>query len=143
MTAGDLLAISPTSRPTGRRSAPAAGPRPCPARAAGRRGTVPTPSACRCASRSRVRRRTRALAARLWPILRDGARADRMHPLGWAAAAAAASAAGDRGARDRLLDRAQAAERAAPGPAGAAWVALARITLQTGRLEGCALDALR
>ena len=157
VTAGDVLALSPY-RPPDRATVDAGGravPVPTKDGAAAAYGPdaqrLPLRFAESCAAEDR------ALAARLWPVLRDdarsgrlalrygvdGSRAGRAHALGWAAAAGAATAAGDRAARDRLLDRAEAAEQAAPGSDGAAWVALARILLQTGRLEGCALHALR
>jgi endoglucanase len=90
----------------------------------------------------------RALAARLWPRLRDvpGAPARGLDgtpspgpesPAALAAAAAAAWAAGDRGAASGLLDRADAVDREHPTYYGAAWAALARIMLQTRTLGRC------
>jgi cellulose synthase (UDP-forming) len=157
VTAADLLTLSPY-RPPDRatvdargRATPAPAPDGGPAAYGPGAQRLPLRFAESCAPADR------ALAGRLWPILRndaqsgrlplryavDGSRDGRAHPVAWAAAAAAASAAGDRAARDRLLDRAEAAERAAPSADGAAWVALARLMLQTGRLQGCALQALR
>jgi hypothetical protein len=76
----------------------------------------------------------RDLAARLWPGLRSRARE---HPLDFVAAAAAADAAGERKARDRLLDAAERRERAHPSYYGAAWVALGRVMLATDLLGAC------
>jgi endoglucanase len=136
VTAADLLAISPYRPPD--RATVAAGGRAVPAAGYGEDAQrLPLRFAESCAAQDR------ALAARLWPVLRDDAGSGRAGPAGWAAAAAAATAAGDRAARDRLLDRAQAAERAASSRDGAARVALARIMLATGRLQGCAPQALR
>ena len=59
------------------------------------------------------------------------------HPLGLVAAAAAAHAGGDTGARDALLDRAQALDQEEPTYYGSAWVALGRALLQTDRLDTC------
>jgi endoglucanase len=58
-------------------------------------------------------------------------------PLGLVAAAAAAGAIGDRTDRDNLLDQAGALDRRAPTYYGAAWVALARLMLQTHELGAC------
>lgn len=85
----------------------------------------------------------RALAARWWPRLRDDAAAlprtldgppatgAAEHPVALVGAAAAAGAAGDADARDRLLDAAQDLDARRPSYYGAAWVALGRVMLQT------------
>jgi len=52
-------------------------------------------------------------------------------------AAASADAAGDHGDADRLLDTATALDRRHPTYFGAAWIALARLWLDTDRLGGC------
>jgi endoglucanase len=54
------------------------------------------------------------------------------------AAAGAADAAGQLGARDGLLDQAEALDRRASTYYGAAWVALGRIMLTTKLLDSCA-----
>ncbi|MDW5596131.1 hypothetical protein VSS74_17420, partial [Conexibacter stalactiti] len=59
------------------------------------------------------------------------------HPAALVGAAAAARAAGDAGASDRLLARADALEARAPSYYGAAWAALGRIMLTTDLLGGC------
>jgi endoglucanase len=93
-------------------------------------------------------RADRAIAARGWPALRedpgravrplDGSRApDGEHAAALAGSAAAAAAAGDIAARDDLLDRAAALDSEHPTYYGAAWVALARVTLTTSRLGTC------
>jgi cellulose synthase (UDP-forming) len=90
----------------------------------------------------------RRLAASLWPLYRkapgrdtyalDGTpRTSATHAVSFVAAAAAARAAGDRGAATRLLGRAQAADAAHPTYYGAAWVALGRAMLTTAALGGC------
>jgi endoglucanase len=90
----------------------------------------------------------RALAARLWPRLREhpGAPARALdgtpltgaeHPAALAAAAAAARAAGDRAAASTLLDRAARLDAEQPTYYGAAWVALAHVMLETGALGSC------
>ncbi len=53
------------------------------------------------------------------------------------AAAGAADAAGQPGARDGLLDAAEALDRRSPTYYGAAWVALGRIMLTTRLLDAC------
>ena len=90
----------------------------------------------------------RALAARLWPRLReqpgivpralDGTPAGGSEtPAALAGAAAAAWAAGDRDAARELLDRAQALDEDHPTYYGAAWIALTRAMLETGSLGSC------
>ena len=76
----------------------------------------------------------RVVAADLWPSLRDR---EFGHPAELVGAAAAADAAGDTGARDRLLERAQRSEREHSTYYGAAWLALGRLMLTTDRLGGC------
>jgi endo-1,4-beta-D-glucanase Y len=92
----------------------------------------------------------RALAARAWPALRDrdplpavltldgsprgGAGS---HPVALVGAAGAARAAGDSAASADLLDRATALEAERPSYYGAAWIALARVMLDTPWLGGC------
>ncbi|MCW2952361.1 MAG: glycoside hydrolase, family 8 [Conexibacter sp.] len=100
----------------------------------------------------------RGLAARPWPLLHaeatargglvaavhglDGAvRSQGSHPVALVGAAAAAQAAGDRGASGRLLARADALERRAPSYYGAAWAALGRTLLTTSLVGGCAAPA--
>jgi endoglucanase len=91
---------------------------------------------------------TRALAARLWPRLRDrpGAvpRALSGEPLGHgqgavalAGAAAAAYAAGDRRAGGELLGRAARFDARHPSYYGSAWVALTRALLVDHALGAC------
>lgn len=95
----------------------------------------------------------RDLAARMWPFLReeaaggtvnaayllDGTPArDYPHPAALVAAAAAAHAAGDRDAATTLLDAATELDELAPSYYGAVWVALARLWLDTDRLDVCA-----
>jgi endoglucanase len=90
----------------------------------------------------------RALAARLWPRLRedpgvakralDGAPlTDGEHPAALAGAAAAAHAAGDRAAASELLDRAERLDREHPSYYGSAWVELTRAMLKPGALGTC------
>jgi endoglucanase len=62
---------------------------------------------------------------------------DTHHPVVLVAAAAAADAAGEGAARDRLLDAAEALDKRTPTYYGAAWVALGRIMLTTKLLDGC------
>jgi endoglucanase len=95
-------------------------------------------------------RRERRLAARPWDFLHGqagggiaaayglGGRrlAPGTHPAALVSGAAAAFAAGDRGAGGRLLDRAAAEERRASTYYGAALVALGRVMLETSRLDG-------
>jgi len=93
-------------------------------------------------------RADRAIAARAWPTLRtDPGRSVRPldgspapggeHPAALAGAAAAAAAAGDAASRDDLLDRAGELDDEHPTYYGAAWHALARVTLTTRRLGSC------
>jgi endoglucanase len=91
----------------------------------------------------------RELAARAWPTLRgrdplpavlglDGAgRSSEESPMVLTGAAGAAFAAGDREAAAALLDRAAALEAETPTYYGSAWVALARVMLQTDWLGRC------
>jgi len=89
----------------------------------------------------------RALAARWWTSLGETSRSTPIalrldatvldpgaHPLPLVAAAAAATAAGDTAARDRLLDRAGALDASRPGYYGSAWVALGLAFLTTDLL---------
>jgi endo-1,4-beta-D-glucanase Y len=92
-----------------------------------------------------------AIAARAWPFFAGQANATieavyhldgspataATHPLALVAAAATGAAAGDAGAADRLLDRATALDRRQPTYYGAAWVAIARLWLDTPALGGC------
>jgi endoglucanase len=92
------------------------------------------------------------IAARPWPFLGDQAEDGGLavayslsgdvldaasHPVAWAAAAASAAAAGDEDASESLLDEADARDDEHPSYYGAAWVALARVWLDTDRLGGC------
>lgn len=94
----------------------------------------------------------RRVAADMWTFLRERARADELvlayeldgtpavkasHPLTLVAAAAAAHAAGDDGARDDLLLRGQRLDAEQPTYYGAAWVALGRLMLTTETLGDC------
>jgi endoglucanase len=90
----------------------------------------------------------RALAARLWPRLRESPGVARRaldgtpltedeHPVALAAAAAAAHAAGDRTAASELLDRAEQLDEERPSYYGAAWVELTRAMLKPGALGTC------
>jgi endo-1,4-beta-D-glucanase Y len=76
----------------------------------------------------------RRLAARAWPALKARATGE---PLAAVAAAAAATAAGDRSARDRLLARADQLQAASPTYYGTAWAALGRLLLTSDRLSIC------
>ena len=93
-----------------------------------------------------------AVAARAWPFLRgeadggtvaatyalDGQRlGDEQHPAALVAAAAAAAASGEHGRATELLDAADALDARAPTYFGAAWIALARLWLDTDLLGGC------
>jgi endoglucanase len=93
--------------------------------------------------------RAKALAARWWPLLRPGDRAQAiaLRPDGavlnatpavlpLVAAAAAARAAGDAGAARQLLRRAAAQQRSHPTYYGGAWQALGS-ALSSGALSGC------
>ncbi len=62
---------------------------------------------------------------------------NQVHPVALVAAAAAADAAGQAAARDRLLAAAEALDKRAPTYYGAAWVALGRIMLTTTLLDAC------
>jgi endo-1,4-beta-D-glucanase Y len=90
------------------------------------------------------------LAARAWPFFREQGSAiaavyspngralsEQQHPVGYVAAAAAAGAAGNPQARDRLLDQAEALDRRSRTYYGAAWVALGRVALTTDLLGRC------
>jgi endoglucanase len=90
----------------------------------------------------------RALAARLWPRLRDDPGVARraldgtpltedQHPAALAGAAAAAHAAGDQQAASELLDRAARLDEQHPSYCGAAWVELTRAMLKPGALGTC------
>lgn len=91
----------------------------------------------------------RALAAKPWGFLSGQDRiapvyspdgqpaADGEHPSGLVGAAGAAQAAGDRRAADRLLGRAESADKNSPTYYGAAWAALGPMMLQTDLLGGC------
>jgi endoglucanase len=92
----------------------------------------------------------RRLAAGWWRRLSSGTTAEALaltpngrvvaagpSPLALVAAAAAARAAGQTSARDRLLNRAGAVERSSPSYYGAAWVALGRALLQGDMLIAC------
>lgn len=97
------------------------------------------------------------LAAAVWPVLQrsqdnGGAiaytlggrrRARAVSPLGLVAAAAAAEAAGARGAASRLLNKATARAASTPTYYGDAWVALGRVLLGTNWLSPCASSAGR
>ena len=93
----------------------------------------------------------RRIAARAWPVFEGPAPADLpvehdlsgrptggvLHPVALVAAAGAADAAGHAGARDGLLDAAEALDRRSPTYYGAAWVALGRMMLTTQLLDAC------
>ncbi len=90
----------------------------------------------------------RRLAAQLWPLYRrhpgdttyslDGRPEGGLtHAASYVAAAAAAKAAGQKDAMDRLLDQAAEANSAHPTYYGAAWVALGRVMLSSSALGGC------
>jgi endoglucanase len=76
----------------------------------------------------------RRLAARAWPSLR--ARPGE-HAAALVGAAGAAAAAGDRTARDDLLDQAGQWDADHPTYYGSAWVALGRVMLTSRALGGC------
>ncbi len=92
-----------------------------------------------------------AIAARAWPFFEreatgtvnaayrlDGSAVSAAtHPLALVAAAASADAAGHPAAGAELLDRAGALDRRHPTYYGAAWVAIARLWLDTPALGGC------
>ena len=91
----------------------------------------------------------REIAAKAWPAFEGRAPADipvehdlsgepvggEQHPVALVAAAAAADAAGDAGAKAELLDAAEALDRQTPTYYGAAWVALGRVMLETDALD--------
>jgi endo-1,4-beta-D-glucanase Y len=90
----------------------------------------------------------RALAAKLWPLLRDRPGAPKRkldgtpltgdeHPAALVGAAAAAQAAGDRAAVDSLLRRAADLDAQRPTYYGAAWVDLGRAMLVDRSLGRC------
>jgi endoglucanase len=92
----------------------------------------------------------RRLAAAWWPLLSQPGRASATaldpgggvkdgasNPMPLVAAAAAAGAAGEVRARDRLLDRATRVDAAHPTYYGGAWVALGRALLTTRALGTC------
>jgi endoglucanase len=93
----------------------------------------------------------RRQASAAWPVFRDqspdqivveraldGAPAgESRSPVALVAAAAAAKAAGDRGATERLLGAADALDARTPTYYGAAWAALGRLLLTTDRLQPC------
>ncbi|MGH2719037.1 MAG: glycosyl hydrolase family 8, partial [Actinomycetota bacterium] len=96
--------------------------------------------------------RGRAIAAKPWPFLSAQARSGQIaaqygldgkvqasytSPLADVAAAASATATGNRGQAAALLDKAEAQDRAQPTYYGAAWLALGRIMLTTSWLGGC------
>ena len=93
----------------------------------------------------------RAIAARAWPFLLarnvrvanvyrlDGGVVDPgQHAVAWVGAAGVATAAGEVGSADILIDRARAADLEQPTYYGAAWLALGRLWLTTDLLGGCA-----
>lgn len=95
-------------------------------------------------------RSARRLAAAWWPSLSQAGRASAAgldpggavrdgaaNPMPLVAAAAAAGAAGEVSARDRLLERATRLDAAHPSYYGAAWVALGRALLTTRMLGTC------
>ena len=93
----------------------------------------------------------RRIAATAWPAFEGRKPADipiehdlsgeaaggTQHPLALVAAAAAAEAAGQDGAKRRLLNAAEALDRRTPTYYGAAWVALGRVMLDTTALDSC------
>jgi endoglucanase len=90
----------------------------------------------------------RALAARMWPRLREQPGAvrraldgtpvdDGEHAVALAGAAAAAWAAGDSRAASDLLDRADRLDEERPSYYGSAWVALTRAMLEDSSLGTC------
>jgi hypothetical protein len=94
--------------------------------------------------------RSRALAARWWPILSRAGRSSAIaltpaggringatNALPLIASAAAAGAAGDQPVRDRLLAQARAVQAKYPTYYGGAWLGLGEVLLGTGRLGGC------
>jgi endoglucanase len=93
----------------------------------------------------------RDIAARAWPVFagQDPSRipvehdpsgrptGTTLHPVVLVSAAGAADAAEHPGARDGLLDAAEALDRRSPSYYGGAWVALGRIMLTTHLLTSC------
>jgi endoglucanase len=91
----------------------------------------------------------REIAAQAWPAFEGRAPADipvehdlsgepvggTTHPVALVAAAGAADAAGEAGAKAELLDAAAALDRQMPTYYGAAWVALGRVMLDTDALK--------
>ncbi len=91
----------------------------------------------------------REIAARAWPVFENQVPTNiginytlhgqpighLVHPVALVGAAGAADAAGQLGARDGLLDAAEALDRHASTYYGAAWVALGRIMLTTRLLD--------
>jgi endoglucanase len=70
--------------------------------------------------------------------LLDGQRlGDEQHPVALVAAAAAAAASGEGDRAVELLDAADALDARSPSYFGAAWIALARLWLETDLLGGC------
>jgi endoglucanase len=131
----DGRTMSPTPSPNGQPSAVQYGPD-------AQRLVVWLASSCDPAARR--------LAAGWWPMLSSDATAQALalttdgrivaagpSPLALVAAAAAAHAAGQTAARNRLLDWAEAVERQYPSYYGAAWVALGRALLEGRMLTTC------
>jgi endoglucanase len=97
------------------------------------------------------------MAARIWRLLQGPVKAGQplvnldlnetpspsasSSPIGLVGAAAAAHAAGQPPLAQRLLDQADTANRSRPTYYGSAWLAVARILLQTDLLGGCAVSA--
>jgi endo-1,4-beta-D-glucanase Y len=90
----------------------------------------------------------RALAAKLWPKLRDDPGATRRaldgapaagdeHAVALTGAAAAAWAAGDRDAYEKLMDQATTWDDDHPTYYGSAWIELTRAMLERGSLGDC------
>ena len=93
----------------------------------------------------------RKLARSAWPVLAGAADtgvtlaadlqgrpyASAPHPAKAVASASAAHAAGDQGARDALLVRAEALDRESPSYYGAAWLALGRLQLSSSLGDEC------
>ncbi len=93
----------------------------------------------------------REIAAKAWPVFegQDPAKVvverdlagkptgGSLHPVVLVAAAGAADAAGQAGARDRLLGAAEALDKRSSTYYGAAWVAIGRYMLTTDALDSC------